>query len=70
MRKSGYVWLHTDGEWTLAYYYEDFDAETWGFGFNIADGGGFIPENDLEDETEVFPAIIGFPFEIHRKLTR
>ncbi len=31
----------------IAYFYYNPDAEEWGFGFNIADGGGFLPAFDL-----------------------
>jgi len=40
-------------EETIAYFYYNPDAELWGFGFNISDGGGFIPAFDLTEKTEV-----------------
>jgi hypothetical protein len=59
MRKAHYVWLIRGREKTLAYYYENPDTGEWGYGFNIADGGGFMPEQDLTDDTKVLPAVIG-----------
>ena len=58
MRKSHYVWLISGDEKTLAYYYENPDTHEWGYGFNIADGGGFMPETDLTSETAVLPAVV------------
>ena len=64
MRAAHWVWLvSSKGEWTLAYYYENPDTHEWGYGFNIADGGGFIPEDDLSNETRVVPAIVGVRIE-------
>ena len=60
MRAPHYVWLISpDGEKTLAYYYENPNAQQWGYGFNIADGGGFLPEDELDDAVKVLPAIVG-----------
>ena len=59
MRQEGWYWL-IDGidESTLTYYYQNPDTIKWGFGFNIRDGGGFLPEDDLTDETKVVKAEI------------
>ncbi len=59
MRKACYVWLIKGKEKTLVYYYENPDTKEWGYGFNIADGGGFLPESDLTDDTKVLPAVVG-----------
>ena len=59
MRKAHYVWLIRGNEKTLAYYYENPNTKKWGYGFNIADGGGFLPENDLTEDTKVLPAVVG-----------
>lgn len=40
-------------EKSLAYYYYNPDAECWGYGFNIKDGGGFLPEWDLTKNTKI-----------------
>ena len=41
------------GEETIAYYYFNQDADSHGFGFNIADGGGFLPISDLISKSKV-----------------
>ena len=64
MRKAHYVWLIRGNEKTLAYYYENPDTRQWGYGFNIADGGGFMPELDLTEDTTVLSAIIGVDIEV------
>jgi len=44
----------------LAYLYKNPDMNNeLGFGFNIADGGGFIPLFDLTENTKVTLAIKG-----------
>lgn len=59
MRKEGYYWLLTEGESpTLVYYYENPDTGEKGFGFNVVDGGGFLPEWDLVEDSVVKEAII------------
>lgn len=42
-----------DGEESIAYFYFNPDALTWGFGFNIADGGGFLAVCDLKSDSLV-----------------
>ena len=59
MKTKKFVWLVSDGEKTLVYYYENPNTKEWGFGFNIADGGGFLPEKDLTKETRILPAVVG-----------
>jgi len=59
MRASKYVWLIKGKEKTLVYYYENPDTMEWGFGFNIADGGGFLPEKDLTDDVRIVGAVVG-----------
>ena len=45
---SKFYWLSGQNESpTIVYYYFNPDAKQKGFGFNIADGGGFLSENDL-----------------------
>ncbi len=57
MRTDGYYWLLEEGKSPcLVYYYEN--AGKWGFGFNIVDGGGFLPESDLTADTVVKEATI------------
>jgi len=51
---SWYWLLSIYGEWTLAYYYDCKDAETTGFGFNIKDGGGFLPIDEILSTTRIF----------------
>lgn len=58
-RDIGYYWLvndHSLDDPTLAFYYENPDTDEWGFGFNYADGGGFLPEKDLTVDTRVVKA--------------
>lgn len=38
-------------EETIAYFYYNPDTESQGFGFNTADGGGFLSKSDLIDDT-------------------
>ena len=40
---------------TVAYYYYNPDMNCCGFGFNTADGGGFLPETHLSKKTYVYP---------------
>ena len=40
-------------EETIVYYYYNLDALCTGFGFNTADGGGFLPEFDLRKDSIV-----------------
>ena len=59
MRNEGYYWLLKEEESpTLVYYYYNHDAGEKGFGFNIANGGGFLPESDLTDDTIVEKAFV------------
>lgn len=48
--------MHTDE--ALGYYYFNPDAECYGFGFNIADGGGFLPESDVTDDVEITEVVV------------
>ena len=40
-------------EISIAYYYWNPDAKCYGFGFNIADGSGFVPDYDLIKNTKI-----------------
>lgn len=40
-----------EGEVSIAYFYYNPDAECNGFGFNIADGGGFVPLSDFREDS-------------------
>ena len=53
--KEGYYWLTNVQykETSLVYYYKNPDTDQYGFGFNIRDGCGFLPERDLTEETIV-----------------
>jgi len=42
----------------LVYYYYNPDAKCWGYGFNIADGCGFLPEKDVVPGTVIVPVEI------------
>lgn len=48
-----YTLTSTAGEVTNAYFYNNPDSDCEGFGFNIADGGGFLPEYDITDSTVI-----------------
>lgn len=56
--EEGYYWLqHPDEkEQTLVYFYVNPDTNEEGFGFNIKDGGGFLPLKDLSEKTKMIPA--------------
>jgi hypothetical protein len=57
MRKEGYYWLLREGESPcLVYYYKNTDTGEMGYGFNIVDGAGFLPEKDLTADTVVVKA--------------
>ena len=59
IREEGYYWLLKEGESpTLVYYYENADTSEKGFGFNIVDGGRFLPESDLTADTVVEKAMV------------
>ena len=48
--KDGDYWLITDGEVEIIVrVYTNPDTKEFGIGFNIADGGGFLPMSDLCD---------------------
>lgn len=58
--KEGYYYLvseHED-EPTLAHGYYNHDAKAFGFGFNIYDGGGFLPLSDVSPTTDIVPVSI------------
>lgn len=57
---EGYYHLHTPSEDspTLAKLYINPDAQCEGFGFNIADGGGFIAADDVSEKTRIVPVTI------------
>ena len=52
---DGFYNLHCPTETTpvLVYCYVNPDTQERGFGFNISDGGGFVPLSDLTNETRV-----------------
>ena len=54
-REDGYYHLHTDAEDSpaLAYLYSHPQTRERGFGFNTADGGGFLPECHVAIETKI-----------------
>jgi hypothetical protein len=56
--ERSWYWLESNGDKSLAYLYRNPDMNNeLGFGFNIADGGGFIPLFDLTKDTIVTLAI-------------
>ena len=58
--ERSWYWLESNGDKRLAYLYKNPDMNNeLGFGFNIADGGGFIPLFDLTENTKVTLAIKG-----------
>lgn len=48
-----YQFTSSHGEKTIVYFYYNPDAKCNGFGFNIADGGDFLPMSDLTNKTIV-----------------
>ena len=42
----------------LAHAYYSNDSKSFGFGFNTHDGGGFLPLNDLSEDTVVTKVLI------------
>ena len=60
IRTSGYYLLSSpsEPEPTLAYYYYNADDNAYGWGFNLADGAGWIREGDLTADTDVRPVTI------------
>jgi len=57
---DGFYYLYTpeEKEPTLAHYYFNTNVGCKGFGFNIHDGGGFLPEHDLTEKTRIVPVSI------------
>ena len=53
-----YVWLYRNGEKTLAFFYYAPDIKQWGFGFNTADGGGFLALSDISNDTQILKAVV------------
>jgi hypothetical protein len=54
--EDGWCYLYSDAEDSdpsLVYYYENPDTGLRGFGFNIKDGGGFLPEGDINPSTRM-----------------
>ena len=41
------------GEACIVYYYYNPDADTNGFGFNIADGGGYLEISDVNSDSVI-----------------
>ena len=58
--KQGYHYqlVSCEGEESIVYFYFNPDANCLGFGFNIADGGGFLPERDLRSDSQVNEILI------------
>ncbi len=55
LKSENYYWLvSADGERTLVYCYRNPDTNWYGFGFNTADGSGFLPASDLNSDTEIY----------------
>ena len=52
---SFYRFTNLDNESVIVYYYFNPNTKCEGFGFNISDGGGFLPVNDLSDNSIVEP---------------
>lgn len=58
--KPGYYYLYSphETEPVLVHAYQCTDAGCFGFGFNVHDGGGFLPLADLKNESRVEPVKI------------
>ena len=52
---DGYYMLDLNGERAIAYYFYNPDDRCFGFGFNYADGGGFVPQSDIPDAVMIIP---------------
>lgn len=50
-----YLWHADESDPVLVQYYCNPDTKQWGFGFNIHDGGGFLPADELTTNTKVTP---------------
>lgn len=64
MRKEGFYFIHhpIEKEPVLVYGYHCKDAGgKFGFGFNVHDGGGFLPFDDLTGEEKIVPAVVERP---------
>lgn len=62
--KEGFYFLHhpTEKQPVLVYGYYCKDAgNKFGFGFNIHDGAGFLPFEDLSGEETIIPAMVESP---------
>ena len=58
--EEGFYYLHNPGEKepVLVQYYFNPDDENWGFGFNVADGCGFMREDDLSEDSRAVPVVV------------
>ena len=58
--KPGYYYfINKDNtDLCLTEYYYNSDSGCYGFGFNISDGGGFLPEDDIIDQSIIEPVNI------------
>ena len=46
-----HIYNQFEDEPVLVQYYHNSDARSWGFGFNIHDGSGFLPISDVSLDT-------------------
>lgn len=53
-----YYLLETHGEVALVHGYENPITNCFGYGFNVSDGGGFLPDWDLIKDTIIKPVEI------------
>lgn len=57
--KGWYFITKADGsERCVVKYYLNPDTDTWGFGFFVSDGGGFLPESDVSKSSVIRPVQI------------
>lgn len=62
--KDGFYYLHHSSEKEpilVRGYKSRNNNEVFGFGFNVHDGGGFLPLSDMTGEETIFPVIIESP---------
>jgi len=58
MAEGWYILEADNGERCLTYFYKHPELKNYGFGFNVKDGGGFLPLYDLLPTSKVYYSAI------------